>query len=278
MYNRFMLVKDWRNALPWFLALPIILLGQEIEKEPSPKALFQAVFWENDISQRFTYAPWGNAPDGNATLLNLNVHSSRLSPKFLYYGESPLTLYQTKESDRAEVTPHPIEHLEIACQYEFQEQGGIREEILFLREEGKKLTVKSYPFSSEKTGNGMYQFVSFAQITTYLSVGEQKFALPPGKTKNINLSSEDSKNVRITIYLKEDQEFKKVYSRKVMNHQSKRGIFFLRAKDDMINIMPIIDNQSTALVRAIGYGVPPQTKKAPEKEKNEPQSKEPLNL
>ncbi len=262
-----------KRGLPKILTCLIFCFNLEVQgqvpvENPSPKAIFQAVFWEQDISGRLIYAPWGNALDQNATLLDLAVYSSRLSQKFLYYGSSPLTLYELDETDNGDLISEKKPKLKLVYEYEFNDQGGMKEEILFLMNSGHQSRVKGFSFTASDTGNGTYRFVSFTKENSYIAVGEQKFSLPPGGSKNINLSADESQNARMIIYLRRNDQYKQVYSRKVMNHKKKRGIFFLRAQGDSIKVMPIIDNQSSALADSIGYGEPPYPKRESTVDKN----------
>ena len=60
------------------------LLWSAVDGEP--KALFTAVFWEKYKNESFSYAPWGNETEENATIVDISVGSSSLSRKFAYYG------------------------------------------------------------------------------------------------------------------------------------------------------------------------------------------------
>jgi len=243
-----------------FLFLFSFCFGQEDFLE-EPKAVFQVLYWEEGLSEKLLYAPWGNPLEENATLLELSVHSSRLSSKFSYYGDSPLRLYKKVKNTSADnlnddgnsVTATE-EKLELAFEYSFSPTSNLVEEILFLIGSKPKSFVKSFPFSSSRTSLGTFNFHSFAKETIYLMAGKQKLTLSPKESKNVNLLEEDSKSLRISIYTKEKTEFKKIYGRKIMNHKQKRGIFLIRTQLDTLKVMPVIDSGSSRLSDAIGYG------------------------
>ena len=80
--------KKYIGPFPFALIFAAIsmfqLLWSAVDGEP--KALFTAVFWEKYKNESFSYAPWGNETEENATIVDISVGSSSLSRKFAYYG------------------------------------------------------------------------------------------------------------------------------------------------------------------------------------------------
>ena len=42
----------------------------------------------------FSYAPWGNENDENASIVNISVGASSLSRPFVYYGDKKISFYE----------------------------------------------------------------------------------------------------------------------------------------------------------------------------------------
>ena len=64
------------------------------EDLPKPRGVFSAVFWEKYNSNSFSYAPWGNENDENASIVNISVGASSLSRPFVYYGDKKISFYE----------------------------------------------------------------------------------------------------------------------------------------------------------------------------------------
>lgn len=232
------------------------------EESLSPKALFQAIFLEEDSFQRFVYAPLGNPFEENASLITLPVSSKRLSDKFVYFGESPLKIFKKRDQDdgAGELRGKEIklgEQLELAYEYQFSPlHSTILKEILLLGDpKNGKLNCSSISFSPDEVPIGSYQFQSFSNENFFISVGGQKLALKKGESKIINLLDVKESSVRLVVYLLRKNEYEKSYSRKIINHAKKRGVFFLRSSQKIIDVMAFIDSEGDRINRAIGYEV-----------------------
>ena len=62
-------------------------LGEISQAGEFPTAFFQAIYWQPGEPDTLCYAPWGNALEENASLVEVQVSSSVLSRKFAYYGK-----------------------------------------------------------------------------------------------------------------------------------------------------------------------------------------------
>jgi len=182
------------HAITLFFLLqitPLVLPGLSGE-EPKPSAFFQAILWDSEEAETFTYAPWGNAEDQNASLLSISISSDTLTRRFAYYGTSPLRLYRLKE-ETDQGSPNTLNgnslnsnQWELAVEYNFQIGEGhvataIKEEVLMLRKGNlNKFKVFALPFSEYKVPKGSFLFQSFANEDTFFRAGKQKFKLPMG--------------------------------------------------------------------------------------------------
>ena len=76
------------------------IFGENQKKEP--RAILSAIFWEKYNNESFSYAPWGNEMEENATLVNVTVGSSSLSRKFAYYGDGKLNFFNNQDFEESE--------------------------------------------------------------------------------------------------------------------------------------------------------------------------------
>ena len=245
---------------------PLILFGLSGEK-PKPTAYFQAILWDSEEAETFTYAPWGNSEDQNASLLSISISSDTLTRRFAYYGTSPLKLYRQKEG-AGNGSPNTsssnfldTNQWELAVEYSFQIDGGhlasaIKEEVLMLRKGNlNKFKVYSLPFSEDKVPKGSFLFQSFAKEDTFFRVGSQKFKLSAGVSRLIAAKAgESEKSLEIEGFLLRNQKYQLAMQRNIGAFEKKRGIFIINAKGNAIKPYTLIERHSN-YENAFGYGV-----------------------
>ena len=261
------------HAITMFFLLqitPLVLPGLSGE-EPKPSAFFQAILWDSEEAETFTYAPWGNAEDQNASLLSISISSDTLTRRFAYYGTSPLRLYRQKE-ETGKSSPNilsgnswDINQWELAVEYSFQIDGGhlasaIKEEVLMLRKGNlNKFNVYALPFSEDKVPKGSFLFQSFAKEDTFFRVGSQKFKLSAGVSRLIAAKAgESEKSLEIEGFLLRNQKYHLAMQRNIGAFEKKRGIFIINSKGNAIKPYTLIERHSN-YENAFGYGVRPLT-------------------
>ena len=129
------------------------LTGQPNPKKPT--AVFSAVFWERFMSARFSYAPWGNQDDLNATFRDVQVGFSAPSQKFAYYGDGNLKLYSSL----------PVSNSE--------DGGTVKSE-----EANERVPMAEFPFSSEGDGTTRQYLLLFLKNTKANEPKYKVHALP----------------------------------------------------------------------------------------------------
>ena len=253
-----------------FQITPLYLLGSSGEK-PKPSAYFQAILWDSEEAETFTYAPWGNSEDQNASLLSISISSDTLTRRFAYYGTSPLRLYRQKE-ETGKSSPNTLngnsldsDQRELAVEYNFQIGEGhvataIKEEVLMLRKGNlNKFKVFTLPFSEYKVPKGSFLFQSFANEDTFFRAGKQKFKLPGRGSRLIApKTGESEKSLEIEGFLLRNQKYQLGMQRKIGAFEKKRGIFIINAKGNTIKPYTLIERYSN-YENAFGYGVSPLT-------------------
>ena len=249
---------------------PLVLPGLSGE-EPKPSAFFQAILWDSEEAETFTYAPWGNAEDQNASLLNISISSDTLTRRFAYYGTSPLRLYRQKE-ETGKSSPNTLngnswdsDQWELAVEYNFQigenhVTTAIKEEVLMLRKVNlNKFKVYALPFSVDKVPKGSFLFQSFAKEDTFFRVGSKKFKLSAGVSRLIApKAGESEKSLEIEGFLLRNQKYQLAMQRNIGAFEKKRGIFIINAKGNAIKPYTLIERHSN-YENAFGYGVRPLT-------------------
>ena len=249
---------------------PLILFGLSGEK-PKPTAYFQAILWDSEEAETFTYAPWGNSEDQNASLLSISISSDTLTRRFAYYGTSTLKLYRQKEG-AGNGSPNTsssnfldTNQWELAVEYNFQIDGdhvatAIKEEVLMLRKGNlNKFNVFALSFSESKVPKGSFLFQSFAKEDTFFRVGSQKFKLSGGGNRLIVPKAGESKrSLEIEGFLLRNQKYQLAMQRNIGAFEKKRGIFIINTKGNTIKPYTLIERYSN-YENAFGYGVSPLT-------------------
>lgn len=252
----------------FFLSLSIFfLLGlcpiNAQEKNGQPRAIFSAVFFEKFNSESFSYAPWGNEKESNATIVDISVGSSSLSRKFVYYGEGKLNFYVKRRPREWEVedTNQSNETVttNLAAEFELpQSNDGIQEFLLLFVNKKKNGLWKIYPipFSNEKVPQGSYSFISQSSNPLYLFFGEEKFTLPSGKSKVSPAVLEQGKRgILLKVMVQKNGQYIEVFNQKWGHSSTMRGIFFLGLNGSKLKVKRVTEF-AQALSSASGYGLP----------------------
>ena len=246
----------------WFFVFWIVsnvhLLGAEKDSQQADEVgkrrpnLFQAILWQGTPDERLLYAPWGNASEENATLLDITFQASRLCDKFAYYGESPLTFYKLIKSETS--SPKTIQPV---AQYRFNyDREAQKQEILVLTGHSKSgLKIYAFPFELYTVPMGSFYFKSLSKEATYFKLGSEKFALPPGKTKLVLPKQEPKqKNTKLEGFLVRDNQYKSSHVRLVPARSSIRSLVLITTQGTNIEPFLIFDfNGNQKINTVLGY-------------------------
>ena len=124
----------------------IEIFGENQKKEP--RAILSAIFWEKYNNESFSYAPWGNEMEENATLVNVTVGSSSLSRKFAYYGDGKLNFFNNQdfeESESEDDRTEKVSERKLIAEFDLPSSvGGAKEYLLlFLNKKKNGCTMKT---------------------------------------------------------------------------------------------------------------------------------------
>jgi hypothetical protein len=246
------------------------------EKNVQPRAVFSAVFWEKYNSESFSYAPWGNEKESNASMVEISMGSSSLSRKFVYYGEGKLNFYAKRRPREWEVedTNKSNEQLTTNLAAEFdlpQSNDGIQEFLLLFVNKKKNGLWKIYPipFSKNEVPRGNYKFISQSRNPLYLIFGEEKFTLPSGKTKvSPAVLEEGKRGVLLKVMIQRNARYIEVFNQKWGHSSTMRGVFFLGLNGNKLKVKRVTEFEQP-LSSASGYGVPSVRTKIDEDSQNE---------
>ena len=263
-----------------FLPFLLVLIGfaqvNAQEKNVQPRAVFSAVFWEKYNSESFSYAPWGNETESNASMTEISVGSSSLSRKFVYYGEGKLNFYAKRRPREWEFddTNKSNEQLttNLAAEFELpQSNDGIQEFLLLFVNKKKNGLWKIYPipFSKNEVPLGNYKFISQSRNPLYLIFGAEKFTLPSGKIKvSPAVLEEGKRGVLLKVMIQRNARYIEVFNQKWGHSSTMRGVFFLGLNGNKLKVKRVTEFEQP-LSSASGYGVPSVRTKIDEDSQNE---------
>ena len=263
----------------FFLFLSVFIGSVQVDaqgKNVQPRAVFSAVFWQKYNSESFSYAPWGNEKESNASMVEISVGSSSLSRKFVYYGEGKLNFYAKKRPKEWEVedTNKSNEQSTTNLTAEFdlpQSNDGIQEFLLLFVNKKKNGLWKIYPipFSKNEVPQGNYKFISQSRNPLYLIFGEEKFTLPSGKIKvSPAVLEEGKRGVLLKVMVQENGQYIEVFNQKWGHSSTMRGVFFLGLDGNKLKVKRVTEFEQP-LSSASGYGVPSVRTKIDEDNQNE---------
>ncbi|MEJ6621096.1 MAG: hypothetical protein QNL93_04025 [Opitutae bacterium] len=262
--------------MPFLLVLIGFAQVNAQEKNVQPRAVFSAVFWEKYNSESFSYAPWGNETESNASMTEISVGSSSLSRKFVYYGEGKLNFYVKRRPREWEVkdTNKSNEQLTTNLAAEFdlpQSNDGTQEFLLLFVNKKKNGLWKIYPipFSKNEVPLGNYKFISQSRNPLYLIFGAEKFTLPSGKIKvSPAVLEEGKRGVLLKVMIQRNARYIEVFNQKWGHSSTMRGVFFLGLNGNKLKVKRVTEFEQP-LSSASGYGVPSVRTKIDEDSQNE---------
>jgi hypothetical protein len=267
------------QIIRFFLFLLVLIGFAQVNargKNVQPRAVFSAVFWEKYNSESFSYAPWGNETESNASMTEISVGSSSLSRKFVYYGEGKLNFYVKRRPREWEVkdTNKSNEQLTTNLAAEFdlpQSNDGTQEFLLLFVNKKKNGLWKIYPipFSKNEVPLGNYKFISQSRNPLYLIFGEEKFTLPSGKIKvSPAVLEEGKRGVLLKVMIQRNARYIEVFNQKWGHSSTMRGVFFLGLNGNKLKVKRVTEFEQS-LSSASGYGVPSVRTKIDEDSQNE---------
>ena len=230
------------------------------KKEIEPSAFISAVFWDKYQNQTFTYAPWGNENEENASMVSVAINSNSLSKKFAYYGSGKLNLYNVAYGDNVDAGVEKSKDLAIEFQLpSIQEKG--KHYILLILGMKKNNTRRIYPmsFSEDEIPFGSYKFVSQLRSSLYLFFGKEKFNLDSGKSYISPANLEEGKRgITLKAVIQSNGHSNTLYEDEWSHNSRMRGLFFLVMNGNKLNLKRLVE-YNIPLSRSIGYGLPPLT-------------------
>jgi hypothetical protein len=238
------------------------LLWSAVDGEPEPKALFTAVFWEKYKNESFSYAPWGNETEENASIVDISVGSSSLSRKFAYYGNYKLNLYSKKRVNEWEEENAFVSNnlKNLAAEFELPlSNTGTKEYLLLFTNKKKNGLWKIYPlsFSQAEIPFGSYKFVSQSRSTMYLIFGEEKITLGGGKSFVCPANLVDGqRGIMLKAMIQSNGKTVEIFSQRWGHSPKMRGIFFLGMSGKRMSVKRVVEFESP-LSTASGFGLPP---------------------
>ena len=267
------------QIIRFFLFLLVLIGFSQVnarEKNAQPRAVFSAVFWEKYNSESFSYAPWGNEKESNASIVEISVGSSSLSRKFVYYGEGKLNFYAKKRPKEWEVEDtnksNEQSTTNLAAEFDLpQSNDGIQEFLLLYVNKKKNGLWKIYPipFSKNEVPQGHYKFISQSRNPLILIFGEEKFTLPSGKTKvSPAVLEEGKRGVLLKVMIQRNARYIEVFNQKWGHSSTMRGVFFLGLDGNKLKVKRVTEFEQS-LSSASGYGVPSVRTKVDEDSQNE---------
>lgn len=227
-----------------------------------PTFVFSAVFWEKYKSESFTYSPWGNDSDQNATKVDISVGSSALSRKFVFYGKKKLSLFQKRrprEWEADDLNSSEIEDKQpLSAEFQLpQFKEGTQEIVLLFVNKKKNGLWKIYPidFSLKSIPFGNYKFVSQSKKSLYLLLGENKITLESGQSQVASASLKPDQNtISLQVMVQQGGRYRELIDQKYRHSPNMRGLFFLATNNDKLTIKKLIEFKRP-LSSASGYGV-----------------------
>ena len=228
--------------------------------DESPSYVFSAVFWDKFKSESFSYAPWGNSEEENATFVDISVGSSSLSRKFVYYGKDKIRFFsKVRQREWEEESNSTFNQSTQPLIAEFilpPKTENTQEIVLVLGNKKKNGLLNIYPFSFSQTTVpfGSYQFISQSNKTIYLKFGKNTITLEPGKPHVAKVELEkDQKSISLRAMIQQGSRFQEAYNQRFRHSEKIRGIFFLRSNQEKLSIKKLIEF-NRPINTATGYG------------------------
>ena len=235
------------------------------EKTKTPKAVFTAVFLEQYKSESFSYAPWGNENEVNATMVDISVGSSALSRRFVYYGEGKLNFYEKRrprewEEDQNESKENGARKLSADFELPKTSESPIEYLLLFVNKKKNGLwKIYPIPFSQKRVPFGNYLFVSQSRDPLYLLFGKNEIVLPSGKSKVCPAVLEvGQRGILLKAMIQNKSQYLEVFNQKWGHSNNMRGIYFLLLNKNKLNVKRVVEFDQP-MSSASGYDLSPLT-------------------
>jgi len=197
--------------------------------------------------KRFSYAPWGNRDEENATIERIRIGSGSFYSKFAYYGESPLELEEYESFGQRNTN-----NAGLKISYPFDASLAKREEILLIKlEKGEVKQVIPINFSPLKIPMGSVLFQSYATEAVYISINEEKFRLDSGKHRLFKVDPRiGNQHAMVLGYLMRNGKYKTAFKRMIRDLGTQRGIIMLRTQGTFIKSMNLFESskKSTGII------------------------------
>jgi hypothetical protein len=207
-----------------------------------PTGFFHPVFLGDENMRTYTYAPWGNVNEENATLKKFRIGSGGFYSKIAYYGDSPLELWEGAEGEGEKKISKIL--------YYFDRIDRTREEILLILPSHNGSTkVLPLDFSTEKVPFGSIFMHSFSNEPIYISLADKKFKLDSGKNFLIEPDKFSSKHLLLLAFLKRNGSYKQVLKQPIKKFATKRNYVLMKATGD--SIKPLYFYESTTYQNTI---------------------------
>ena len=260
------------------LAMPLLLAspptkskGQEEAGNESPEpipppVIFSTMLWGKGTSQTFSYAPWDNHEDENATRYEISATAGFVSKKFAYYGKGTLRLHKAEDisdedflEDENSSAPKPPSPILASCKFQIT-PGQTKEYILLVapkNEEEGTANLYVIPFDQVNVPTGSFSFSSRAGKTLYVQFGKSNFALPPNQTLvKVAQTEENARVIPLKVYLRNGGKYDIVLSKEWPHAKGLRGLVYLTEASSGLEVTRIADFPQS-IEQSIGYNCPP---------------------
>jgi hypothetical protein len=274
----FLAIMNWRKQILLFLTMPLFLALQstksngqkEVRDEPAepipPPVVFSTMLWGEGSSQTFSYAPWDNHEEENATRYEVSATAGFVSKKFAYYGKGTLQFHKADEisdedfiEDENSSAPKPPSPILASCKFQIT-PGQTKEYILLVapkNDEEGTANVYVIPFDQASIPTGSFSFSSRASKTIYVQFGKSKFALPPKQTVVKEAQTEENARIiPLKVYLKNGGKYETVMSKEWPHAKGLRGLVYLTETSSGVEVTRIADFPQS-IEQSIGYDCPP---------------------
>jgi len=269
---------NWRKQIVPFLAMPLFLVlpptksnGQEEATDEPPEpvpppVVFSTMLWGKGSSQTFSYAPWDNHAEENATRYEVSATAGFVSKKFAYYGKGTLQFHKAEEipdedfiEDENSSAPPPPSPILASCKFQIT-PGQTKEYILLVapkNDDEGTANVYVIPFDQASVPTGSFSFSSRASKTLYVQFGKSKFALPPKQAVVKEAQTEENARViPLKAYLRNGGKYETVLSKEWPHAKGLRGLVYLTETSSGFEVTRIADFPQS-IEQSIGYNCPP---------------------
>ncbi len=258
--------------MPLFLVLPSTKSNgqKEARDEPPepvpPPVVFSTMLWGKGSSQTFSYAPWDNHEEENATRYEVSANAGFVSKKFAYYGKGTLQFHKAEEisdedfqEDENSSAPKPASPILASCKFQIT-PGQTKEYILLVapqNDDEGTANVYVIPFDQASVPTGSFSFSSRTSKTLYVQFGKSKFALPPKQNLvKVAQTEENARVIPLKVYVRNGGKYETVMSKEWPHAKGLRGLVYLTEASTGFEVSRIADFPQS-IEQSIGYDCPP---------------------